>query len=146
MVKSNQTNTKSKTKWYAICVILIGLLLLVAGGWYHQTTQNGYPDTVNFADRLNKLDNTSKQDTVIIFHKPGCSDCQKARTQIKQLIKSHPKTQYIVVNVNKPAAKMFVTKYGITEVPTIVRLQGQKVVDSTSATDDKNIQRVMTGV
>ncbi len=36
-------------------------------------------------------------------------------------------------------------KYGVTEVPTIIYLEGTQVIDSTTSTHSKDVKRVMTG-
>ena len=107
---------------------------------------NGYPDTANFADKIDQLDASSKQKTVLIFHKPGCPDCQQARSTIKKTIKTHQKTiDYVVVNVKKSDAQTYLAKYGVTQVPTVIVLKGNQVIDSTSSTSNKTIAKVVAG-
>ncbi|MCK8605725.1 thioredoxin family protein [Leuconostoc citreum] len=130
---------------WLVFILLFGLTLLGSGYWYQNNVLNGYPDTPKFADKINRLDETSNQITVLIFHKPGCSDCQRIRPTVKQVIKSKRNVNYIVINVSKQDAKTFIAQYGITEVPTIIRLKGTRVIDSTTSTQTKSVRQVMTG-
>ncbi|WP_270314587.1 glutaredoxin family protein [Leuconostoc citreum] len=135
-------------KWGIGLSVLVALALAtIAGGtYYYQTELNGYPDTKNFADKINTLSNHRQQKTVIVFHKPGCSDCKHARSTIKNAIKTHQKSiQYLVINVNRADAQTYTAKYGVTQVPTVIALQGDQVIDSTSSTNNNTIAKVAAG-
>ncbi|MGR8822868.1 thioredoxin domain-containing protein [Leuconostoc citreum] len=142
MTKGNK-KTHIKT---LIGIIVVSLIMLISGLLYQKYSLNGYPDTKNFGQKINQLDATNKQKTVLIFHRPGCSDCKNVRELVKQTIKTnHKRINYIVINVNNNQAKTFMTKYGVTEVPTIIYLEGNQVIDSTTSTQAKDVKRVMTG-
>lgn len=128
---------------------LIGILILVVvaiGGYfaYAQHT-NGYPDTNNFTEKVANLSDKPKQETVLVFHKPGCARCQVARPTILKLMKMHPNRHYIVINVKKEGASDLIAKYGITHFPTVILLKGNRVVSSTDATNRKLIEKVIMG-
>lgn len=139
-------NTIKKWGIATITLAIIILITLIGNMYYYQTELNGYPDTNNFADKLNTLASDNQKRTVLVFHKPGCSDCRNARSTIKKTIQNHQQDiNYIVVNVNKANAATYLTKYGITQVPTVIVLSGDKVVDSTDSTNNKTIARVARG-
>lgn len=139
----------NKLKKWSIAVFslaAIAIVTAIGGTYYYNTEVNGYPDTKNFSDKIDQLDNKSKQKTVLIFHKPGCLDCKKARSTIKKTIKTHQKTiDYVVVNVKKSDAQAYLAKYGVTQVPTVIALKGNQVIDSTSSTNNKTIAKVVAG-
>jgi len=135
-------------KW----VLAFGLLIafataIVLGGTYlYQNEINGYPDTSHVTDKINSLSRDSQKTTVLVFHKPGCSDCKKARSTIKKAIHDNKsKINYIVINVSKNETQTYLAKYGVTQVPTVIVLKGDRVVDSTSSTNSKTIGRVTAG-
>ncbi|WP_349585178.1 thioredoxin family protein [Leuconostoc citreum] len=135
-------------KWgIGLAVLVASALVTITGGtYYYQSYLNGYPDTRNFADKINTLSSHSQQKTVIVFHKPGCSDCKHSRSTIKNAIKTHQKSiQYLVINVNRVDAQTYVAKYGVTQLPTVIALQGDQVIDSTSSTNNKTIAKVAAG-
>lgn len=139
----------SKLKKWVIAVFsltVIAVVTAIGGAYYYNTEVNGYPDTKNFPDKIDQLDNKSKQKTVLIFHKPGCPDCKQARSTIKKTIKTHQKSiDYVVINVKKSDAQIYLTKYGVTKGPTVIVLQGNQVIDSTSSTNKKTIAKVTAG-
>lgn len=128
---------------------LIGILILVVvaiGGYFaYEQHTNGYPDTNNFTEKVANLSDKPKQETVLVFHKPGCARCQAARPTILKLMKMHPNRHYIVINVKKEGASDLIAKYGITHFPTVILLKGNRVVSSTDATNRKLIQKVIMG-
>ena len=125
---------------------VIAILTAIGGTYYYNTEVNGYPDTKNFADKIDQLDASRKQKTVLIFHKPGCPDCKKARSTIKKGIKTHQKSiDYVVINVKKSDAQTYLPKCGVTQVPTVIALKGNQVIDSTSSTNNKIIAKVVAG-
>lgn len=135
-------------KWSIVIATLatIAFMTVIGGIYYYQTELNGYPDTKNFADQLNALPSDSQKKTVLVFHKPGCSDCKNARSTIKNTMQSHKqKINYIVVNVNQANAATYLAKYGVTQVPTVIALSGDKVVDSTSSSNQETIASVTAG-
>lgn len=139
----------NKLKKWGIAVFslaVIAILTAIGGTYYYNTEVNGYPDTKNFSDKIDQLDNKSKQKTVLIFHKPGCPDCKKARNTIKKTIKTHQKTiDYVVINVKKSDAQAYLAKYGVTQVPTVIALKGNQVIDSTSSNNNETIAKVVAG-
>ncbi|WP_099044438.1 thioredoxin domain-containing protein [Leuconostoc citreum] len=141
------TKGNKKTRIKALIVmIIVSIIVLISGLFYQKYSLNGYPDTKNFSQKINQLDATNKQKTVLIFHRPGCSDCKSVRELVKQTIKTnHTRINYIVINVNNNQAKTFMIKYGVTAVPTIIYLEGNQVIDSTTSTHAKDVKRVMTG-
>ncbi|MBZ6009771.1 glutaredoxin family protein [Leuconostoc gelidum] len=128
-------------------VLTFALALLLGGKIYYDRTVNGYPDTPGYSQKVNDLEfTTSNEKTVLIFHKPGCSDCLAARDTIKSEIKhNHAHIKYIVINVNQAAAKDLMAKYGVTESPTVIYLKGNMVMDSTTSTSQSALQKVMRG-
>lgn len=127
-------------------VIAAVIVVLIGGIYYQSQILNGYPDTKNFGQKISQLTDTSQQKTVLIFHRPGCPDCRNVRELVKQTIKANQtRINYIVINVNDDQGKTYVNKYGVTEVPTIIYLKGNQVIDSTSSTHAKDVKRVMTG-
>ncbi|MGQ2284433.1 thioredoxin family protein [Leuconostoc pseudomesenteroides] len=128
---------------------LIGILILVVvaiGGYFaYEQHTNGYPDTNNFTEKVANLSDKPKQETVLVFHKPGCARCQAARPTILKLMKAHPNRHYIVINVKKEGASDLIAKYGITHFPTVILLKGNRVVSSTDATNRKLIEKVIMG-
>ncbi len=128
---------------------LIGILILVVvaiGGYFaYEQHTNGYPDTNNFTEKVANLSDKPKQETVLVFHKPGCARCQAARPTILKLMKMHPNRHYIVINVKKEGASDLIAKYGITHFPTVILLKGNRVVSSTDATNRKLIEKVIMG-
>ena len=139
----------SNLKKWGIAVFslaVIAILTAIGGTYYYNTEVNGYPDTKNFAYKIDQLDSQSNQKTVLIFHKPGCSDCKQARRTIKKGIKAHQKgIDYVVINVKKSDAQTYLAKYGVTQVPTVIALKGNQVIDSTSSTNNKTIANVVVG-
>lgn len=128
-------------------VVMVTLAIFAIGGYlFVEHNLNGYPDTRNFTKRVAELDNKPNQKTVLIFHKPGCSRCKKARAVITQTIKENPQRHYIVINVDKAGARELISKYGVMNFPTLIVLQGNRVVNSTDSTDAKLITKLMTGV
>lgn len=138
-------NTHKKILLWLLGIILCCLTVLGAGYWYQKYVLNGYPDTPNFAQRFDVLQRNSTIETVLIFHKPGCSDCQHVRSTVKEVIKTHHQYNYIVIDVTKKEAKSLITKFGITQVPTIIRLIGNQVLASTTSTQPQQVRKVMTG-
>lgn len=128
---------------------LIGILILVVvaiGGYFaYEQHTNGYPDTNNFTEKVANLSDKPKQETVLVFHKPGCARCQAVRPTILKLMKMHPNRHYIVVNVKKEGASDLIAKYGITHFPTVILLKGNRVVSSTDSTNRKLIEKVIMG-
>lgn len=128
---------------------LIGILILmvmVIGGYVvYEKTSNGYPDTRHFTEKVANLSDKPKQETVLVFHKPGCARCQAARPTILKLMKENPNRHYIVINVKKEGASELIAKYGITHFPTVLLLKGNRVVSSTDATNRKLVEKVITG-
>ncbi|BAX72849.1 thioredoxin family protein [Leuconostoc mesenteroides] len=128
---------------------LIGILILVVvaiGGYFaYEQHTNGYPDTNNFTEKVANLSDKPKQETVLVFHKPGCARCQAARPTILKLMKMHPNRHYIVINVKKEGASDLIAKYGITHFPTVILLKGNRVVSSTDSTNRKLIEKVIMG-
>lgn len=139
----------SKLKKWSIAMFslaVIAILTAIGGTYYYNTEVNGYPDTKNFAEKIDQLDSQSKKKTVLIFHKPGCSDCKEARSTIKKGIKAHQKSiDYVVINVKTSDAQNYLAKYGVTQVPTVIALKGHQVIDSTSSTNNKMIAKVVAG-
>lgn len=125
-------------------IICIGLLV-IGGLAFYQNSQNGYSDTKNFHDQVTNLVDHPKRETVLVFHKPGCARCKKARATINETIKNNPKRHYIVINVNQDGASDLVAKYGVTHYPTIILLKGNQVINSTSSIDAGVIQKTMLG-
>lgn len=128
-------------------LFLIVLGTIIGGKIYYYTRINGYPDTANFSQRIHslKLEDSSRK-TILVFHKPGCPDCLAARSTIKsELRRNSNKVQGVVINTNNPKSKQYLAEYGVTKVPTIIYLQGDQVVDSTTSISDKEIKRVMRG-
>lgn len=139
-------NKLKKWKIAVFSLAVIAILTAIGGTYYYNTEVNGYPDTKNFSDKIDQLDNKSKQKTVLIFHKPGCPDCKKARNTIKKTIKTHQKTiDYVVINVKKSDAQTYLAKYGVTQVPTVIALKGNQVIDSTSSNNNETIAKVVAG-
>ena len=139
----------NKLKKWGIAVLslaVIAIVTAIGGTHYYNTEVNGYPDTQNFADKIDQLDASSKQKTVLIFHKPGCPDCKQARSTIKKTIKIHQRSiDYVVVNVKKSDSQAYLAKYGVTQVPTVIALKDNQVIDSTSSTNKKTIAKVTAG-
>lgn len=129
----------------SLFVILIGTI--IGGKIYYNSQINGYPDTTHFARRMAKLKfENSHHKTILVFHKPGCSDCLVARAVIKsELQNAANQAHSVVINTNDPAAKQYIAEYGVTKVPTIIYLKGNQVIDSTSSTNADEIKRVMRG-
>lgn len=135
-------------KWViaVFSLAVIAILTAIGGTYYYNTEVNGYPDTKNFGEKIDQLDSQSKKETVLVFHKPGCPDCKQARSTIKKTIKAHQKSiDYIVINVKQSDAQTYLAKYGVTQVPTVIALQGNQVIDSTSSTNNKTIAKVAAG-
>jgi len=140
--------TKMKKGAVVSGILAVFATAIVLGGTYLYQSEinNGYPDTRHVADKINSLSRDSQKTTVLVFHKPGCSDCKKARRTIKKAIHDNQnKINYIVINVNKDESQTYVAKYGVTQVPTVIVLKGDRVVDSTSSTNSKTIGRVTAG-
>ncbi|CUW10887.1 thioredoxin family protein [Leuconostoc gasicomitatum] len=140
--------TKMKKGAVVSGILAVFANAIVLGGayMYQNEINNGYPDTRHVADKINSLSRDSQKTTVLVFHKPGCSDCKKARSTIKKAIHDNQnKINYIVINVNKDESQTYVAKYGVTQVPTVIVLKGDRVVDSTSSTNSKTIGRVTAG-
>lgn len=127
--------------WCCILLIVLGFLSYLA----YEQNGNGYPDTNNFTEKVASLSDKPKQETVLVFHKPGCARCQAARPTILKLMKENPNRHYIVINVKKADASDLIAKYGITHFPTVILLKGNRVVSSTDATNRKLIEKVITG-
>lgn len=128
-------------------VLMMTFSILIGGKVYYDKNINGYPDTANFSQKVNELQYTgSDKKTVLIFHKPGCADCLAARDTIKSEIKSQRSTMTpIVINVHQNGAEDAIAKYGVTNYPTVIYLEGAKVVDSTTSTQPSELKRVLRG-
>ena len=127
-------------------LVVIIILTVIGGDYYYQKEINGYPDTKQFSSKIDALSNSSQQKTVLIFHKPDCPDCRNARSTIKRAIKHNSESiNYIVINTKKEKARKYLAKYDVTQVPTVIVLKGDKVVDSSSSTNNATIANVAAG-
>lgn len=107
---------------------------------HHQSTR--YPDTP-----ISQLDQQFKsikdyKSTVIIFHKTGCSDCEKVQKSVVETVRQDKRTHYIVLDTRNQQTKKYVKQYNVTEVPTFISLRYGKVGKSYSGTIIKNIDKV----
>lgn len=130
---------------WLLIIVLFCLTILGTGYWYQKFVLNGYPDTPNFLKKFDQLQADKNSQSVLVFHKPGCSDCQHVRSTVIEVIKTNQRYNYVVIDVTKKEAKSLITKYGITQVPTIIHLRGNQVVASTTSTEPQQVKKVMTG-
>ncbi|WP_349535103.1 glutaredoxin [Leuconostoc citreum] len=145
------TDKKSKQKkgrWVFITfglILSLGILLTGLKVGY-DSFYNGYPDTPQMLKKINAISDDSNHKTVLIFHKPGCSDCLAARSTVKAAIKANKKNiTYIVINKNDQAAQEVITNYGITKYPTVVVLHGKQVVNSSADWQGEQFKQNLMG-
>ncbi|MFT8757339.1 thioredoxin family protein [Leuconostoc pseudomesenteroides] len=117
-------------------VTIIGLLV----GLYYQHA-NDYPDTFNLAQKMRTVNHGTK---ILVFHKTGCSDCQKIKKLVTKTIRQNPERHYIVMNSADPQTHNYFKQYHVTNVPTIMVSKKGKIVGSYSGLDRRIITKLLS--
>ncbi|WP_419154730.1 thioredoxin family protein [Weissella minor] len=132
----------SKIAGGVLCTFL--LMIAVLCGYAYAEKSFKYPDTP--PDKLNlkiQMIPSEKNDTVVIFHKSGCKDCNYASHQIKSEMSKNKQNKYIVIDVVKASNNKYVTQFNIKTVPTILHFKNGEEIDRYSGTDARNITKVI---
>lgn len=123
---------KSKKK---IMVTLLGVLLigLIAVTYFyngHYTYKTIDTPETELASKLEKVQD-KHTDSLVVFHKKGCSSCRQVAPEINQLVKSVKRTNkhlnVIVIDVANSENKKYTKQYGVYYVPTFIQFtQGKE--------------------
>lgn len=138
------TLRKSLTVFLTFLVSTIAVLFFVQSHYGFVLSNNWY--NVN---KLEKHVQTESQRTVLFFRKNGCADCISINSYMsKTLFTGAFSTDkamrglvndVVVIDVYDPAAKHYIAEYNLTEVPTMIILEGGKEVSRYSGTDIEKI-------
>jgi thioredoxin-related protein len=130
----------------SLCILAIWGVLQM-----HQQRDNfasKYPNTRSekLPQLVSKAVNQSGQ-SILVFHKTGCSDCRHAQKQVLKSLKilhsKHSKVNVIVMDYKEPATHHFFSKFKVTNTPTFIEIKNQEEVRRYSGTDNVQIKRLI---
>lgn len=119
-----------------IYVIYIGLLVLLV------SSVIGYKIGEKSFERRQDYVNVSQKTTgIVFFYKDDCPDCQQIFPKVFRKSLIGQSVRY--VNLNNSKNVKHINKYGLKSVPTFVRMNKGRVVESYSGTDVNTIESLM---
>lgn len=135
-------STKKKTA--LIAIILMSVLGSVWLGW--GLLNQSYPDNKNLDAAYKKvLSAKVGEKTVLIFHKPSCTRCERAKKNIKKMIQEFKQKDedlnFVVINVDKKQAKLFMNHFSVGQYPYFIVLDGQQEKGAFSAVQQAIIKK-----
>ncbi|WP_259704518.1 thioredoxin family protein [Weissella confusa] len=122
-------------KHFSRDILILLAALAVAIGGYMSWDNHTYHDTSQAKVSLQQAAKAG-DDTILIFHKTGCSDCRKVVADVNRGI-SQNTTSKIVVDDTKNSD--LYKDYQVSEVPTFIRLHNGQEINRYSGTDTQEI-------
>ena len=127
-------------KQFSRDILILLATLAVAIGGYMAWDNHTYHDTSQAKVSLQQAAKAG-DDTILIFHKTGCSDCRKVVTDVNRGIDKNAKSKIVVVDTkNSDLYK----DYQVSEVPTFIRLHNGQEINRYSGTDTQQIATFLT--
>ena len=68
--------------------------------------------------------------TLLKFEADWCGPCQAIKSIVQDVMASHMATQLKVINVDDDANLNLIQIHGVRAIPTLVLLEGERVVDT----------------
>ncbi|WP_282804047.1 thioredoxin family protein [Secundilactobacillus kimchicus] len=121
--------------------LILGIATAGLGGWLAWSNQP-YPVSSNSQISQVLQAEKPKQTTFLVFYRSTCPDCLRVKNTVRWAAEkaqfNHAKVAYIATNKRQNQA--WLTRYAITEVPTIVALHQDGQVTWLTSTNQSRIK------
>lgn len=95
----------------------------------------------SFERRQDYINVSQKTTGIVLFYKDDCPDCQQIFPKIFRKSLIGQSVRY--VNLNNSKNVKYINKYDLKSVPTFVRMNNGRIVESYSGTNWNSIQTIM---
>lgn len=135
--------------WKKKLSLSLGLVFVIGLVFFWGIRAFNYPD--DSAQRVTQqvTKNWKKKNEVLVFYRPGCSDCAKVKNTIlwaKLQVKLLDGTEDInFINTDHPENKQMISQYSVTTVPTVIRINKDQKVARYSGTNRDKLSKIILG-